>query len=152
MYAVVVAFFISCNTPSGPVNETSQDIAKEETSGTVRDGVFIHISEGYNNPHRVLMPFKMATMMSADKDVLVYLDIEAVKLVTQSSEDVVMDGFESLQTYLAKLKEAGVGVYACPSCLNVAGFAPDDLLDGVETAQKDKFFNFTQGRIITLDY
>jgi hypothetical protein len=45
-----------------------------------------------------------------------------------------------------------VGVYACPTCLKIAGFTPKDLMEGVQVAQKDKFFNFTKGRIITLDY
>jgi peroxiredoxin family protein len=45
-----------------------------------------------------------------------------------------------------------VGVYACPTCLKIAGYKPEDLIAGVQIAQKDKFFNFTKGRIITLDY
>jgi hypothetical protein len=45
-----------------------------------------------------------------------------------------------------------VGVFACPTCLNIAGFKPEDLMDGIQAAQKDKFFTFTKGRIITLDY
>ena len=128
---------------------------KEQTTvekEVVRDGVFIHISEGYNDPHKVLMPLKMATMMADDKDVLVYMDIHAVKALVKGAKDLEFEGFESLQTYLKQLADKNVGVYACPTCLKVAGFSADDLIKNVQPAQKDKFFDFTKGRIITLDY
>lgn len=143
---------ISCNqTPKhDAVSKNGNESAVNATS--VRDGVFIHITESYNNPHKVLMPLKMAVLMSQDKDVIVYLDIHAVELVVNGAKDLSFAGFESLQTYLEQLKEAKVGVYACPTCLEVAGFKPTDLMEGVQVAQKDKFFDFTKGRILTLDY
>lgn len=116
------------------------------------DGVFIHISEGYEDAHRALMPLKMATIMANDKDVLIYMDIHAVKLLVKGSEDLNLEGFESAHTYIKQLRDLDVGIYACPTCLAVAGFGPDDLMEGIQTAQKEKFFNFTKGRIITLDY
>ena len=85
----------------------------ESPSEPETDGVFIHISEGYNDAHKALMPLRMATIMADDKDVLIYMDIHAVNLLVKGSED---------------------------------------LKEGIQTAQKDKFFNFTKGRIITLDY
>jgi predicted peroxiredoxin len=123
-----------------------------ETSGTTRDGVFIHITECYNDPHRVLMPLKMATIMAPDKDVLVYMDIHAVELLVKGAKDIEYADFETAHSYLKKLNEMNVGIYACPTCLKIAGFKPDDLMDGIQVAQKDKFFNFTRGRIISLDY
>ncbi len=134
------------NNINGQVVQTTQNVQKS------RDGVFIHITESYNDPHKVLMPMKMAVMMAEDKDVIVYMDIKAVELLVKGAKDLEYKGFETFQTYLKQLLEKKVGVYACPTCLKVAGFKPEDLLEGVQTAQKDKFFNFTQGRIITLDY
>lgn len=119
---------------------------------SVRDGIFIHITESYNDPHRVLMPLKMASMMAMDKDVIVYMDIHAVELLVKGAKDLNYADFESAQTYIKELINKKVGVYACPTCLKIAGFKPEDLMDGVQIAQKDKFFNFTKGRIITLDY
>jgi intracellular sulfur oxidation DsrE/DsrF family protein len=80
------------------------------------------------------------------------MDIHAVELLVKDAEDVLLEGFDSHKTYLSILKENNIGVYACPSCLEVAGYSPDDLVDGVETANKNAFFDFTEGRIITLDY
>ena len=83
---------------------------------------------------------------------MVYLDINSVELLVKDAKDLEYEGFDTFQSYLNQLIEKKVGVYACPTCLEVAGFKPEDLMDGVKTAEKDKFFNFTEGKIITLDY
>jgi predicted peroxiredoxin len=119
---------------------------------TPRDGVFIHITESYDNPHRILMPLKMATMMAEDKDVLIYMDIDAVKILVKGAIDITHKDFESALTYIQKLSSMGVGIHACPTCLKVAGFKSEDLMEGIMIANKDRFFDFTKGRIITLDY
>ncbi len=120
--------------------------------GQVRDGVFIHITQCYDDPHRVLMPLKMAVMMADDKDVIVYLDIHAVEFLVKDAKDITYADFESAHTYIKQLAVKGVGVFACPTCMKIAGIDPEELREGVQIAQKDKFFNFTEGRIITLDY
>lgn len=145
---IAVAFLLmSCN-----VSTVDQNNQQTKAPASDAEGVFIHITKSYSDAHRVLMPMKMAVMMAKEKDVLVYLDIDAVELVVKDAEDITHDGFDSFQTYLSKLNEMNVGVYACPTCLKVAGFESGQLAEGVQTANKDKFFNFTDGRIITLDY
>lgn len=116
------------------------------------DGVFIHITHDHSNPHRVLMPLRMASMMANDKDVLIYLDIDAVKLVTKDAADIEHEAFPSLKASLQELIDMNVGIYACPGCMKAAGIEAEDLIQGVGVAEKDKFFNFTDGRILTLDY
>ena len=150
---IVIGFvMISCNQNSTNDSASVKEEPAVAQSEPVRDGVFIHITEGYNDAHRVLMPMKMAVLMAKDKDVLVYLDIHAVELVVKGAKDVEHADFDTFQTYLKELIDHNVGVYACPTCLKVAGLDPEQLMDGVQTAQKEKFFNFTEGRIITLDY
>lgn len=139
-------FFISCEKQG----ETTQE--KQIVKENVRDGIFIHISAGYEDPHKVLMPLKMASMMAKDKDVLVYMDIHAVNLLVKDAKDLEYADFESAHTYIKKLKEMGGTIMACPTCLKIAGFKPEDLREGVEVANKDKFFNFTKGKIISIDY
>lgn len=150
LFILISVFIFSCNQTD------NQTVESEETqtfvTEDIKDGVFIHISEGYNDPHRVLMPLKMAVMMAEDKDVLVYMDIKAVELCVAEAEDISYESFESFSFYVDELKKAGVGIYACPSCLEVAGLKDKELKSGIEVAAKDKFFNFTKGRIITLDY
>lgn len=152
LFILAGLLMVSCNQYQGTDNRSAQAQQEVTSAEPVSDGIFIHITESYNDPHRVLMPMKMAVMMADDKDVLVYLDIHAVELVSKEAEDLNFAEFESFQTYLKQLTEKGVVVYACPSCMKVAGIQPENLMTGVQTAQKDKFFDFTKGRIITLDY
>ena len=139
----LLAIMVSCMEVS---TETTKD------AEPAKDGVFLHISEGYNDAHRALMPMKMATMMAVDKDVLIYMDIHAVVLLVKGAEDLSLEGFDSFQTYLKQLLDMGVGIYACPTCMAVAGIDPANLVEGVQTANKEAFFNFTEGRILSLDY
>ena len=134
-------------------SNTGTSSQTEVTPGqNVRDGVFIHITQCYDDPHSVLMPLKMATIMAEDKDVLVYMDIHAVHLLVKNAEDIEFADFESAHTYIRKLLDMKVEIFACPTCLGIAGYEPSDLMEGIQVAQKDRFFNFTKGRIITLDY
>jgi predicted peroxiredoxin len=123
--------------------------AKPEPS---RDGVFVHLSHGHDDPHRALMALRMAELMAADHDVLVYFDIAGVEVVLEGSKDLQFAQFPNAKAQLATLIELGVPLYACPGCLEAAGKSPADLRKGVQVANKDAFFDFTEGRILTLDY
>jgi len=151
MLALVIpaTILLSCQPKEEHSSKHDSDAVKTED---VRDGIFIHLSRGTEDPHRVLMAFKMAEVMSSDKDVLMYLDIEAVHLVVKGAPDVSKEGFPSSLEQIKKLTETGVIIQACPSCLKVAGFSEGDLMEGVVLANKEKFFNFTQGKILTIDY
>ncbi len=136
----------SAEKPSSVANAPGSQLTAQ------RDGVFIHLTCGPEDAHRVLMAMKMAEVMSADKDVLMYLDIEAVHLVVRDAPDVAMEGFTSSLEQIRSLLDHGVTIQACPTCLKIAGFTEDDLLDGVVLANKEKFFTFTQGKILSIDY
>jgi hypothetical protein len=62
-----------------------------------------------------------------------------------------MAPFGSSRATIAALVERGVPVYACPGCLGTAGRTADDLMPGVRLADNGAFFDFTGGRILTLD-
>jgi predicted peroxiredoxin len=119
---------------------------------TPRDGVFIHLSHGQEDPHRVAMAFRMADLMSADHDVLVYCDIMAINVVVKDAPDVAFSHFPSVHAVLDSLLTRGVTVMACPGCMKVLGKNPEDLRNGVRVAEKDAFFTFTKGRILSIDY
>lgn len=117
-----------------------------------RDGVFIHIESGPDEPHTVLMALQMARIMAEDRPVLVYCDIEGVHLVLKNRPSIQHAAFPDSHTQIAKLKELGASIQACPGCLKAAGKSADDLMEGVDVANKEAFFEFTKGRILTLDY
>ena len=123
-----------------------------EMAAPVKDGVLIHVSNGANDPHRVLMALKMAEIMAEDKDVLIYFDIKGVEVVLKDAVDLQFSHFPSSQTQLKTLIEKGVQLSVCPGCLKAAGKIPADVMAGVKIAEKQAFFNFTNGRILTLDY
>lgn len=123
-----------------------------EMSAPVKDGVLIHISNGTNDPHRVLMALRMAEIMAEDKDVLIYFDIKGVEVVLKDAVDLQFSHFPSSQAQLKTLIEKDVQLYVCPGCLKAAGKTPEDVMSDVKIAEKQAFFNFTNGRILTLDY
>jgi len=140
---------LSC-APKEQETESSQSPAIREK---VTDGVFIHLSHGPEDPHRVLMALRMAEMMAENKDVLVYFDIKAVHVVIKDAENITMEGkFPNSQEQLANLIEMGVELQVCPGCLNAAGKTEEDVMEGVNMANKESFFNFTDGRILSIDY
>ena len=119
---------------------------------TARDGAFIHISHGKDNPHRLLMALKMAQIMAEDHDVLVYFDISGVDTCLKDAEDIAYSHFPTSNAQIKGLLEKGVTLMACPGCLKAAGKTPEDLAAGIKVADKEAFFSFTKGRILSFDY
>jgi len=136
-----VPFAAGCHSTGTQSNLTS-----------VRDGVFIHLTKGPEDPHAVAMALKMANLMAADRDVLVYCDLKGINTVLKDVPDITFTSFDSSRKQISELLEKHVPVYACPGCLKALGKTPGDLMPGVRVAEKDAFFSFTKGRILTLDY
>jgi predicted peroxiredoxin len=127
-------------------------VAQTATPAPERDGVFLHVSHGTGDPHRALMALRMAELMSEDHDVLVYFDISGIDLVLKDAPDVQFKQFPSSKAQLQKLIERGVTLVACPGCLQAAGKTAADLAPGIKVSEKQMFFDFTKGRILSLDY
>lgn len=140
LFIVALVIFMSACSPMQGVRES------------VRDGVFVHIAHGTDDPHRVAMALNMAAIMSEDHEVLVYFDIKGIEVVLQDAPDIFYAQFPSSKKQLGILADRGVILAACPGCLQAAGKTEADLLEGVTVAEKTEFFGFTEGRILTLDY
>ena len=116
------------------------------------DGAFIHISKGSGDTHAVLMGLMLADKFSTSNDVLVFFDKEGIEMVTKDAPDLKMDPFDSSDEIFERLLSRNVTILACPACMQVAGVEKAELRDGVEVAEKEMFFDFTEGRILSLDY
>lgn len=153
MAGVVFAIATSCISNEQKATETS---APEATTAqpevSPKDGIFIHLSHGPEEPQRVLMALNMAKMMSENKNVLLYLDIKAVYVVLKDAPDITFKAFPSSLQLLEELKTKGITVMVCPGCLKAADKTPDDVMEWVKIADKESFFNFTDGKIVTIDY
>jgi len=119
---------------------------------SVREGVFIHISSGFDNPHKVVMALSLALKMADDHDVFIFMDIKAPEVVLTNSKSIEMNKFEHSKILIAKLLEKDVRIAVCPMCLEVMNKTQFDLMRGIKIAEKEDFFDFTRGRIISLSY
>ncbi len=117
-----------------------------------RDGVFIHISKGAADSHDVLMALMLADKFSTSNDVLVFFDKDGIDMVLDEAPNLEMDPFDSSDDIFERLVTRGVEILACPACMKIAGAEQEDLRNGVKLAEKERFLDFTEGRILTLDY
>jgi predicted peroxiredoxin len=145
-FLFVVPFLLaSCirvdQAPASPANATLPD-----------DGAFIHVSKGSGDTHDVLMALMLADKFSTSHDVLLFFDKEGIEMVVKGAPDLNMEPFESSEEIFARMVSRNIEILACPACLEVAGYTRDDLREGVSIAEKERFFDFTKGRILTLDY
>lgn len=115
-----------------------------------KDGFLVHLSS--KDPHRVSMALSIALKMTTENDVFVFVDIDGVYPMLKDYENIEYKNFEPVRTMIEKLLKAGVEVAICPMCLEAAGYTKYQLLDGLKIAEKKDFFDFTNERIITLDY
>ncbi len=132
------------------VDQAPRSDSSNEESPT--DGAFIHISEGADDVHEVLMGLMLADKMSTSNDVLLFFDIDGIEMVIEEAPNLVMDPFDPSDEIFERLVRRDVTILACPACLEVSGYEEEDLRDGVQLAGKEDFFNFTEGRILTIDY
>jgi len=84
--------------------------------------------------------------------VLMYFDIDGIGMVTKDAPNLEMEPFGTSDELFDKLINAGVTIFACPGCMEVHGVKASDLRSGVTTADKHFFFDFTDGRILSIDY
>jgi len=130
--------------------KTETETAPEPASKT--DGAFIHISKGSEDTHDVLMALMLADKFSTSNDVLVFFDKQGIEMVTRDAPNLELEPFDPSDEIFARLVELDVTILACPACMQVAGVSEEDLREGVQVAEKEQFFDFTEGRILTLDY
>lgn len=116
------------------------------------DGAFIHISKGSADTHDVLMALMLADKFSTSNDVLVFFDKEGIEMVIKDAPNLEMEPFDASHEIFKRLVDLDVTILACPACMKVAGMEEGDLREGVQMAEKEQFFDFTEGRILTLDY
>jgi len=115
-----------------------------------KEGYLIHLSS--NDPHRVSMALTFAQKMSAQNDVLVFVDVDGVLALLKDSESIRYKNFEPTRTIIDQLLKDGIKIVVCPMCLEAKGYTKYNLISGIQIVDPSDFSNFTSGRIITLDY
>ena len=126
-------------------NTTGENVQK-------KDGIFLHVSSGFDNPQKAAMALTLATKYTDSHDVMLFFDIKGVELVKKDSRNINMEHYDTSFDAIQHLLDNGAQIAACPMCLKKAGISEDQLIEGVQVAQKDMFFDFTEGRILSMDY
>lgn len=144
LLAVLVTFSFSC------IRVDTTELPAEKKAE--KDGVFIHISKGTDDAHRVLMGLMLADKFSESNDVLVFFDIDGIEMVTKDAPNLQLESFDASDDIFKRLVSRGVTILACPACMKVSGIQEEDLRKGVDIAEKEMFLDFTNGRILSLDY
>lgn len=146
LFAVTMLSVSCIRVNENPVPQVNMSFEAET------EGIFIHVKKGAAHEHEVLMALSMAKKFSEDYDVLMYFDIDGIEMLTKDAPNLEMEPFGSSDDLFDYLVDEGVTIFACPGCMEVAGISASDLRSGVTTAQKDEFFDFTDGRILSIDY
>lgn len=115
-----------------------------------KDGFLVHLSS--KDPHRVSMAMSIALKMAPDHDVFVFVDIDGIYPMLKDAEIINYKNFEPVRGQIDQLLEMGVEIAVCPMCLEAAGKTKYQLIEGLKLAEKEDFFDFTNDRIVTLDY
>jgi predicted peroxiredoxin len=117
-----------------------------------KDGVVIHISSGLESPAKVMAGLTMALKFSESKDVIVFFDVNGPEVVLTNSKSIEYKKYEPSKMVVMKLLDKGIPVTVCQMCLEAMNKTQYDLMKGIKLSNKNDFFDFTQGRILTLDF
>jgi len=117
-----------------------------------RDGVFIHITSGKDNPEKVVMGLALALQMTSFADVYVFFDNDGVMIPHLKTEALTYAKLDNSKVLIDKLMERGAKVAVCQTCMEIAAKTQYDLIAGVKFARESDFLSFADGRILSLTY
>ena len=112
-----------------------------EPSATNRHTVVFNITSGSDDSHPVTMAMQLAGHALDDgRNVVLFFNVKGVQVAVKG---VPLMGYR--QTWLvadklAELQKRGAVVLVCPHCMKVESIAADDLVDGVQVADRKKLF------------
>ncbi|MEZ5194976.1 MAG: hypothetical protein R2764_00835 [Bacteroidales bacterium] len=99
---LTLSFLVSCQNL-----QQKETVHEQYTANEFNDGVFIHLTHGTDDPHRVAMALQMATIMAEDKDVAVYFDIKGIEAVLKETGNIDYPTFPGSLKLIEGLKEKG---------------------------------------------
>jgi len=98
--------------------------------------LLINLTTAKDNPDKTVVAFVVANAgVAAGQEVVVFLNIEAVRLATPGcADDIVSEGFKPLKELLASYLDNGGKIWVCPPCFNARGLDKDNLISGATFA------------------
>lgn len=100
---------------------------------TATPEILIQGTHGADDSEKATLPFIVGNVAAtADRDTVVFLTSEAVRLATRGyADDVVFASHPPAGRILADFVANGGRVWACGACTGPRGITSDDLVDGV---------------------
>lgn len=150
LLGLLISLFFACQNNSKP---NMSELAKMEGAQKPKDGIFIHICSGYNNPEKVLTALNLALGLSEINNVELFFDLDAVELLKKTSENIELQNFLSLHESLDSIIKNNIPIIVNTRSIKYSGIEQDQLIEGVTMIDDKKIlFSFTKGRIISLNY
>ena len=96
--------------------------------------ILVNCAHGAEDPERAILPFVVGNVArSADQEAIVFLTVEAVRLVTHGYADSVRkDGFQPANEVIQSFIANGGQVWACAACTKPRGIGEGDLIPGAK--------------------
>ena len=104
----------------------------------------VSLSCAKDNTDKATVAFVIANAAAAsDKETLVFLSIEGVRLAQKGyADDVHEEGFAPLRELIANFANAGGKIYVCSPCFNKRKLDPNSLVPGATVVGGAKLVEF----------
>src|SRR5687767_7841324 len=104
----------------------------------------VSLSFAKDNPDKSTVAFVIANAaVASDKDALVFLSIEGVRLAqTGYADDIHEEGFSPLKELMTNFAQAGGKIWVCSPCFNKRKLNPDQLVAGATIVGGAKLVEF----------
>ncbi len=114
----------------------------------------INLTCSNDNADRATVAFVVANAaVASDKDTLVFLSIEAVRLSQQGvAESIHEEGFAPLKDLMNSFLEAGGKIFVCSPCFKKRKLEEDKLIDGALIVGGAKLVEFMSDGCPSLSY
>jgi len=104
----------------------------------------VSLSFAKDNPDKATVAFVIANAaVASDKDTVVFLAIEGVRIAQKGyADDVHEEGFSPLRELVANFASAGGRIWVCSPCFNKRKLDPNALLPGATIVGGAKLVEF----------
>jgi predicted peroxiredoxin len=114
----------------------------------------VSLSFGKDNTDKATVAFVVANAaVASDKETLVFLSIEAVRLSQKGyADDVHEEGFAPLKELMTNFTNAGGKIYVCSPCFNKRKLDPNNLVAGATVVGGAKLVEFLSDGAASISY
>lgn len=114
----------------------------------------VSLTHGKENTDKATVAFVVANAaVASDKDTLVFLSIEAVRLSQKGAADSIHEeGFAPLKDLMANFVKAGGKIFVCSPCFKKRALDEGNLVDGAAVVGGAKLVEFMSDGCPSVSY